>query len=600
MTERIEIPMAQRYETFSDMRAFQETPIRIIYVNNSCCTAMGTPEDKLRISGNTWQTINSQASYTDEDVKCEICGNILTNHNMGIFSKRCRDCDSIVNCSIPGCRCHNSTGDHRLCQAHALETGEFVRCELTEQVILKSIAIEFEQNRYHHPGYTIDFYCSSCNAPQNNDYNENRIYIDTNHQYCCDECALDDGYRQCEGENCGEWHREENLYWDDDNGGYYCSDCYRDIRRRHRQIEERNPSKRIYATKGQEPTFGFELELNEWPEEHDEIWLPNTWGIHGDSTTGSGYEVVTPPYTMSQIKGKMKPICDYLIRHSSVTKKEGTHMHIGNFLNNDHAVRFYQLCIESERLWSTWLISQSRKQNLYCIDSEQYPIRIDKTWQGQDKIHGDNRYVKTNIKAYQEHGTIEIRAHQGTLEHAKITNWAFLFQQIWFKAKYEATSPRTDNLKVWFDDLNIPSDIQAYYLDRVQKMYEVDIGLEEMKPDMNRKTHSQIYTGNEEYTDEAMWKLLYKEGVTKFSSESYEDDRKLWGMICICRQRDEYEMPINTSVWIQPLQTGPQIDPVTGYSMIQEDCNCAACRAYRITSQQIDTELARMEERTTE
>jgi len=166
MTERIEIPMAQEYETFSDMRAFQEIPIREICINNSY-TVMGTPENKLKISGNIWTTISSQASYIDEDIKCEICGNILTNHNIGIFNKRCRDCDSIVNCSIPGCRRHNDTGDHRLCRTHALETGEFVRCEITERAILKSIAIEFEQNRYHHPDYTIDFYCSSCNAPRN-------------------------------------------------------------------------------------------------------------------------------------------------------------------------------------------------------------------------------------------------------------------------------------------------------------------------------------------------------------------------------------------------------------------------------------------------
>jgi len=350
------------------------------------------------------------------------------------------------------------------------------------------------------------------------------------------------------------------MVYDDESDEYVCRECYeeRQRERRRNNIEERRNSTRIYVEKGSEPTFGFELELYEWPEDDYEVWLPNSWGIHGDSTTGSGYEVTTPPYTMTQMQKHMKETCKYLSNHSSVTKKEGTHMHVGNFQDIDHAVRFWQLCVEAEPLWATWLISESRKNNSYCQDTAQFNLEISEN-ETNPRVGNGTRYLKTNIMSYREHGTIEIRAHQGTLDFEKMYRWAELFGAIWLHAKEAKDQPRTNNLKVWFEDLGISKETKSFYKEKIERMYAGMIDLEKAtEADKRKFTTISLYYATERYADtKDMWDLMYKEGLMKFQQNDYRDDRKLWQMITECRRYDEMGLGTpDLTLWLQePIKT---------------------------------------------
>jgi len=557
---KINFQQEQYYE--NDQEGTEEAILYVIKDIRYATVVLGIPERGIELYGASWQNFNNnpQRYKVQKIARCEVCNIPLTNHNVAAYD-RCKKHAMAPTCKMKGC-VSLKDGNSDMCRQHALQTGKYKICCISSELLPIEDMIEDENGNWYDKEIEPTFHCDNCSIPVNIDYNSDYVTIDgTDHRYCSDSCAREYGWRTCENGCSLDWIHEDDMVYDDESDEYVCRECYEE-RQRERQrddIEERRNSTRIYVEKGSEPTFGFELELYEWPvEDYYEKWLPSSWGIHVDSTTGSGYEVTTPPYTMTQMQKHMKETCKYLSNHSSVTKKEGTHMHVGNFQDIDHAVRFWQLCVEAEPLWATWLISESRKNNSYCQDTAQFNLEISEN-ETNPRVGNGTRYLKTNIMSYREHGTIEIRAHQGTLDFEKMYRWAELFGAIWLHAKEAKDQPRTENLKVWFEDLKISKETVNFYKERTERMYAGMIDLEKAtEADKRKFTTISLYYATERYEDtKDMWDLMYKEGLMKFQQNDYRDDRKLWQMITECRRYDEMGLGTpDLTLWLQePIKT---------------------------------------------
>lgn len=590
----IKIKFQQEHYYQNDQEEEEEAILYVIEDMRYKTSILGIPELGRQLYGASWRNLeNNQQRYKVQKIaRCEVCHEPLTNHNVTAY-ERCKEHAMDPTCKMKGCISLKDRNSD-MCRQHALKTGEYKICCISHELLPIEAMIEDENGNWYDKEIEPTFHCENCNLPVNTDYSSDYVTIDGTDNFCSDSCARDYGWRTCANGCCSDYMHEDDMCYDEENDEYVCSECYgeRQRERRRNRIEERNNSIKIYVEKGSEPTFGFELELYTWPEDDYEEWLPSSWGIHGDGTTGSGYEVTTPPYTLQQMKKYMKETCKYLMENSEVTKKEGTHMHVGNFQDIDHAVRFWQLCVEAEPLWATWLISASRKSNSYCQDTAQFSLEISEN-ATNPRVGNGSRYLKTNIMSYREHETIEIRAHQGTLDFEKMYRWAELFGAIWFHAKEAKDKPRTENLKVWFEDLEISKETRNFYKERTKTMYAEMIDLEKATEAKGKKkfTTISLYYAGERYEDgKEMWDLMYKEGLMKFQQNDYRDDRRLWQMITECRRYDEmgFGTP-DLTIWLQePIKiTIPEStkDAARGWIAMGSrpiaGCNCNQCQAMR-------------------
>lgn len=479
---------------------------------------------------------------------CIDCGEPLTYANIGYITtassfrgsrvpvaacKKCCAAANMIVCDHPGCLLSycvldGATGES-WCQDHALKHGYVLCCHsgyLVKQTDATKYGNWWIKNEYVSK---IRFQCEHCGKPI---VNTNGYTMPNGTKFCSSGCAVEHGYRTCA--RCGRWHHEDDLIESSEyTGGDICEECEDALRY---EIHTREPSKVVAAaTRGVKPTFGFEVELYRWPEESHRDWLPRTWGIHEDTTTGSGYEVLTPVLHLDEFSEKLNPTMDYLSAHSEVTRKEGTHMHVGNFKDIDHAMRFFQLCVQSEPLWATWLVSKSRRDNQYCLNTADSVIMMRTTG-----FHTASRYVKVNAQSYSEHGTVEIRAHHGTLDYVKMHAWAQLFNKLWFHALEKKTMPRITNMQIWLDDIGIHQTLQRYFQTRIDDLWGSRIDLVNATPNHTKVPMLYLY-GNEHRnpTDvNTTWDAVYNLGITGYKAMDI-DDRILWMMLGDALECDE-------------------------------------------------------------
>lgn len=479
---------------------------------------------------------------------CADCGEPLTYENVGYVSnmnnfregkvlvavcKKCCTAANMIMCNHPGCLLthyvvDSATGES-WCQDHALKHG-YVMCCHSGCLVKQTGATQYGQwwikNEYVN---RIRFQCEHCGKPI---VHSNGYTMPNGTKFCSSACAVGHGYSTCA--RCGHWRHEGDLIESAEyTGGNICEDCEDALRY---EIHTREPSKTVIAaTKGVKPTFGFEVELYRWPEESHRDWLPRTWGIHEDTTTGSGYEVLTPVLHLDEFAEKLKPTMDYLSEHSEVTRKEGTHMHVGNFKDVDHAMRFFQLCVQSEPLWATWLVSKSRRDNQYCLNTADGAITM-----RTSGFHTTSRYVKVNAQSYSEHGTIEIRAHQGTLDYVKMHAWAQLFNKLWFHALEKKTMPRITNMQIWFDDIDLHRDLQRYFQTRIDDLWGSRIDLKDATPSHTTVPMLYLYGDIHRHPTDVntTWDAVYNLGITGYKAMDI-DDRILWMMLGDALECDE-------------------------------------------------------------
>jgi len=97
--------------------------------------------------------------------------------------------------------------------------------------------------------------------------------------------------------------------------------------------------------------------------------------------------------------------------------------------------------------WLTLMLSPSRLNNTYCRDNRNDNSR--------------SRYKMINYHSVREHGTIEIRAHQGTIDADKIRAWFVIFLEL------KKTRRIVDTLKKAITGNLLSPETQAYVERRI-------------------------------------------------------------------------------------------------------------------------------------
>jgi len=189
-------------------------------------------------------------------------------------------------------------------------------------------------------------------------------------------------------------------------------------------------------------------------EHLNHITGPN-WKIVTDGSLGNydlGVEIVSPVLSGEEGFDQLRKVCQVLMTlRARVSRRCGFHVHVGARNRNvqffKHLVKIYA---QFEQVIDS-VVAPSRRghANSFCA-----PVRvIESRWNyattiedvarsiGQTTRRDTTRYKKLNLNAYWQHGTVEFRQHQGTVEVAKIENWVRFCLQVTAKAS-EAELPR--------------------------------------------------------------------------------------------------------------------------------------------------------------
>ncbi len=123
----------------------------------------------------------------------------------------------------------------------------------------------------------------------------------------------------------------------------------------------------------------------------------------------------------------VRDICGWLLANNAyVNKSCGTHVHFD--MRGLDEISVAEKGIKLARCVGALkeLLPKSRKNSMYCTD----------------KTFLNNHYSFVNLGAYEEHRTIEVRGHNGTINADKILNWIKLCENI-MNSKKPAKEIRT-------------------------------------------------------------------------------------------------------------------------------------------------------------
>ena len=110
-----------------------------------------------------------------------------------------------------------------------------------------------------------------------------------------------------------------------------------------------------------------------------------------------------------------------------VDRSTGYHVHIGarDVLALEHIAQWY-LNWNAVHAAIGALVAPSRLNNSYCkaVDAAHAEANAERIRNGNVSDFRGDRYQSFNLMAYDRHGTLEIRLHQGTLNGTKAVAWA--------------------------------------------------------------------------------------------------------------------------------------------------------------------------------
>lgn len=186
--------------------------------------------------------------------------------------------------------------------------------------------------------------------------------------------------------------------------------------------------------------------------------VSQVWKIVSDGSLGNyatGIELVSPVLYGEAGLEEVAKVADILKRFGcKITKKCGFHVHVGA---RDEGVDFFRSLVKlyasAEPAIDT-IVAPSRRGsvNTYAQPVQVHP-RVDRAQtiveiaqaMGQSNygIRGAARYKKLNLMSFWQHGTVEFRQHQGTVESVKIRHWVRLCLLMCAAAKKGITTVRT-------------------------------------------------------------------------------------------------------------------------------------------------------------
>jgi hypothetical protein len=213
--------------------------------------------------------------------------------------------------------------------------------------------------------------------------------------------------------------------------------------------------------------------------------LRTHWKVVSDGSLGDyvrGAEVVSPVLRGEEGLTQIKKVCDALVAAGCTVRRScGLHVHVGaqnagiDFFKNLAAIYAkYEGAVQT-------FLAPSRADNMYAapiahrvvrerarIDAAQ-TLEATMEYLGAPRRSGRNgrRYSTLNFSSYWQHGTVEFRHHQGTVEARKAINWVKLCLRMAGAAKLTNADTRDGaDLPAMLDFLMVPEDERTYFTTR--------------------------------------------------------------------------------------------------------------------------------------
>src|SRR5262245_273760 len=255
---------------------------------------------------------------------------------------------------------------------------------------------------------------------------------DYTRHYCgeplCDEC-YDENYFTCDGCDCV-------CHNDDYGSDGYCVSCDRENSDDDDDQDEgwgqgEEILGRTFRLCPSRRRYGVELETSSCPDY--ESLINSRWGCKPDGSI-DGQEFVSPIMAGDQGFKLIDELCAFAEQHHwRVDGKCGFHLHVDVKGLGESQVKTVLAAYSLFYPTLAALVPATRRANDYCQPfGVQRPVDVCK----QQMNHvacgslmgskGWSRYCWINPCAYQQHGTIEVRLHSGTLNPVKIKHWIIL------------------------------------------------------------------------------------------------------------------------------------------------------------------------------
>lgn len=333
------------------------------------------------------------------------------------------------------CECATSTAfcsrcEERVCDDELDEVcGEDLCSNCWDEYVLRcaecntNIIID-HHNTISHPFGDDIFFCS------NDCFNEQ--------YFTCNDCG--DTFPRSEMEGGGYC----SICWDGEEVSYGTSGLYQEPRRKFFLTRQ----KRLLDTKG----FTIAVELETYDQKRhsrikdfknitddDKKIFSKRICIKTDGslcTSSGGLEFTTLPTNNDETYKTIRTLCDGLTKNSFVIRQDcGYHLHIGEqprhttrlTKKNRHKIMILYAIYKK----TLFRLLNMREGNTYCDDSryklgaelflkeaQDNPESFYRCWFG--------RYNLINFNAWSRHNTIEVRAHEGTINFETVLNWAKL------------------------------------------------------------------------------------------------------------------------------------------------------------------------------
>jgi uncharacterized protein YjbI with pentapeptide repeats len=190
-------------------------------------------------------------------------------------------------------------------------------------------------------------------------------------------------------------------------------------------------------------TVGIEIEVPErrlfFSREEEMVWnLRDEVDLHEDGSLHGQHsiEFVSPILSLGRVRQWVSYFFKRLETHQPEMNEEaGLHVHVG--IEDFDGEQLGGLCLLLRFLENfLFQISGNRRNNRFCLpwtESEfQEILRLAQDKKSIERIcaEQEERYRAFNLCAYDRHGTIEFRLHEGTLDPEEVIGWSRLCRDI--------------------------------------------------------------------------------------------------------------------------------------------------------------------------
>jgi hypothetical protein len=206
-------------------------------------------------------------------------------------------------------------------------------------------------------------------------------------------------------------------------------------------------------------------------------WKVVTDGSIGDYTRGA--EVVSPVLRGEDGFRQLKTVCTVLTRVGcKVNKKCGLHVHVGIVGFAVRSVKNLVSLYHSAEPTIDSFMAPSRRgsANTYCAPLRVNSLQMDQAVTmdmvatamgqrpGREQVRGSGRYKKLNLQSFWQHGTVEFRHHQGTVEADKALYWTKLCLRMCLAAQEGAREAH--NVQEFFAVTRSPAAEASFFAQR--------------------------------------------------------------------------------------------------------------------------------------